>query len=352
MRIKRAIPILFIVLFFSCNTGEKKQVPISLKHGGVLHLNEPDFGWNFNPHSINNQADKNVANQVFEGLIKYNPKNLTIAPALTKYWIFGEGGKQYTFFLRTNAFFHQNECFATPDKTRKIVAADFKYSFEKLCTYSNEKQTIPIALKEIVGAEEYFNATKKVKPRKGISGIEVVNDSTLNINIKAPNSLFINSLAGLGMVVLPKEGIEMYGEENYVGCGPFYFNGKPKKGEKLILVRNENYYFKDMEGFSLPYFANIEISFIDSGENEIELFENGGLDIVFNVPAKVIPGFLDKHADKFKRENPQYILSKDEAGGLQPTYILQHSNLKNFTTNRHNFIDYTRVYFEKSKQQE
>ena len=344
---------LFVLFITSCVTKDEKKSFISERHGGVLKINETEYSWNLNPHNITSQVDKNIANQIYEGLVKYNPKNLTLAPALTKYWIFTEGGKKYTFFLRTNAYFHENACFNNPEKARKVNALDFKYSFEKLCTHSEYQTSLPEVMEDIVGAENYFNATKNnVKPRAGIKGIKVVNDSTLNIIVKAPNSLFINLLADLKMVVMPKEAIEMYGEEIFVGCGPFYLAEKPFKSEKLILSRNENYFFNDNKGNPLPYFNKIEITFVKSIEKEIELFEQENLDIVFGIPATIIPPFLDKHKTVFKSENPLYILSKDKAGGMEPIYILQHSYLKNFTSNRHNFIDFTRVYFEKQNQED
>ena len=203
-------------------------------------------------------------------------------------------------------------------------------------------------MKEIVGAVEYFNATKNVKPQKGIKGIEVVNDSTLNILIKAPSSLFINSFAEITLVVIPKEAIEMFGEESYVGSGPFFIPEKPGNSEKLILKRNENYFFADNKGNSLPYFDLIEICFEDSKEKQMEMFVNRQLDIVFDLPSDIIPRFLEEHKEAFKGEKPLYKVSKDKAAGIEPTYILQHTYVKNLSSNRLGLIDYTRVFFEKN----
>lgn len=346
----RNITIIFFtaIALTSCISTPKQDPYISEKHGGTLKINEQAFSWNFNPHTIDNQSEKNIARQIYDGLLKYNPRNLTLAPSIAKYWIFSEGGKKYTFYLRTNAWFHKNECFMNAEKTRKITAQDFKYSFEKLCTYSESQTVLPQVMEVIVGGKKYFNATKNVKPKKGIIGIEVVNDSTLNVLIEAPNSLFINLFAEINMVVIPKEAIEMYGEESYVGSGPFFIPEKPVNSKKLILKRNENYFFADSKGNSLPYFDQIEVSFEDSKEKQIEMFVNKQLDIVFDLPSEIIPPFLEKYKEAFKGEKPLYIVSKDKAGGLEPSYILQHSYLKSFASNRHNFIDYTRVYFEKN----
>ena len=333
-------------LIFSCKNPDIIQQNISEKHGDTLHLNLAGINRNYNPHSITNQDDKIVAWQIYEGLLKYNPRNLVLTPALAKYWIFGEESKKYTFFLRTNAYFHKNDCFNTAEKTKKITASDIKYSFEKLCTFSEEQKHIPLNMIEIVGAEEYFNATKYIAPKQGITGIEVLNDSTLNISIKAPNSLFIYSLAEINMVVIPHEAIEMYGNESFVGSGPFCLDNHQQNTDNLLLYRNDLYYFKDNEGFPLPYFNNIEIAFEENIDKEISLFENEIIDVVFNLPTKTITPFLEKHVNEFKGENLKYVMEKDESSGLTPSYIVYTSKLKNMTSNRKNYIDFTRVYFE------
>jgi len=335
----------FLFFLNCCNTTEKNTAFISQKHGDTLHINETTFTGNLNPHTITAQGDKNIAVQIFEGLVKYNPKNLTITPALCKYWVFSDEGKKYTFFLRTNAYFHKSECFKTKSKTRKITAADFKYSFEKLCNYQNG-ENIPQTMIDIVGAEEYFAATKTVNPKTGIPGIEVVNDSTLTLTIKSSNTLFINSLAELNMVIVAHEAIDKYGENNGIGCGPFYLANDMQQ-KTVILKRNTNYYFNNSQGKPLPYFDAIQVYNIKSQEKELAFFEQNKLDILCDISSDYIPSFLEKHNLKFKSESPDYIITKDNSGGLNPTYTLHHSYVKDFYTNRHNYIDYTRVYFKR-----
>lgn len=108
-----------VIALTSCKSTPKQDSFISEKHGGTLKINEQEFSWNFNPLTIDNQADKNIAYQIYDGLLKYNPRNLTLAPSIAKYWIFGEGGKKYTFYLRTNAWFHKNECFKNEKKQER-----------------------------------------------------------------------------------------------------------------------------------------------------------------------------------------------------------------------------------------
>ena len=86
------IPVLLVVLF-SCQTVEEKETPISAKHGGLLKINIPGFTWNFDPQTIEKQGDYHIAAQVYDGLLKYNPRNLTMTPAIAKYWVFGDEGR-------------------------------------------------------------------------------------------------------------------------------------------------------------------------------------------------------------------------------------------------------------------
>ncbi|NOZ47812.1 MAG: hypothetical protein GXO79_13675 [Chlorobi bacterium] len=338
-----------LVLLISCNSGKNEKQMLSTRHGGTLHINEPGFTWNLNPHQIQDENNKVIAYQIYEGLLRYNPKNLILTPGLAKYWVFKNNGTDYVFYLRTNAYFHKNKCFKTPDNTRKIIAEDFVYSFKKLCTFSQKQKTFPIQLAEILGAEEYFNISKNGIEPPDIKGIKAINDSVLQISIKKPNSLFINVLAEINMAVIPKEAVDLYGDAIFTGSGPFYLKSFETGQKKLTLYRNKNYYFKDRKGFSLPYFNEIEISFIHSVDKEIELFEQGSLDIIFDIPSRIITPFLNSHINDFKGERAKFILIKDEAGGLKPTYILQYNYIKNFSSNRHNIIDFTRVYFQKNE---
>ncbi|MEZ5022223.1 MAG: ABC transporter substrate-binding protein [Chitinophagales bacterium] len=75
------------------------------------------------------------------------------------------------------------------------------------------------------GAQEYFDATGKgnVDPN-GVSGVTVIDDYTLQIELIKPFSAFLSRLALPWSNLYPKEAVEKYGSEmriHTVGTGPF-----------------------------------------------------------------------------------------------------------------------------------
>jgi peptide/nickel transport system substrate-binding protein len=62
-----------------------------------------------------------------EGLVTFDKDN-KITPLLAKDWTISEDALSYTFNLKTNIKYQDDECFTeTGGKGRKVTAKDFKY---------------------------------------------------------------------------------------------------------------------------------------------------------------------------------------------------------------------------------
>src|SRR6185312_15454531 len=188
---------------YSCNPSgsarSKRTAKGSRVYGGTLHLNEITPVINLYPYYIYDNVSYTIACQLYDGLVKVNPKDLTVMPDIAKSWEVSDSGTLYTFHLRKDVTFQDDPCFPN-SKGRKVTATDFKYSMEKLCTSNPNNVVFSITFKGIVeGADKYYNETKSSgKPSSGISGIKVVNDSTLQIRLLKRTPVFLNMLAGPG----------------------------------------------------------------------------------------------------------------------------------------------------------
>src|SRR3972149_9336886 len=81
-------------------------------YGGVFRLNETEKYHTFYPYAITDLISANIAYQVYEGLVKFNPKNVTeLLPAVAESWKMSDDGLVYTFKLRKDVSFQDDGCF-------------------------------------------------------------------------------------------------------------------------------------------------------------------------------------------------------------------------------------------------
>ena len=284
------------VMFFMFSCGNEKTETKSVEakggvfYGGVFKLNELENFKNLYPHSIVDVFSQRITNQVYEGLVKFSQEDLTILPSLAYKWESNPEQTVWTFYIRKGVKFHNNACF--PDeKGREITAADFKYCFDKICEADANNSAFDLTFKDKVqGANEYYASTKNKKPlSEGVSGIQTLNDSTLQIKLNYPYSGFLNILAMANCVVFPKEAVEKYGTEmriNCIGTGPFRIKNI-KEGEVVILEKNPDYWGFDEHGNQLPYLDAIQISFIKEKKAEMLEFQKGNLYMMFRIPVEL-----------------------------------------------------------------
>src|SRR5436190_15750665 len=74
-------------------------------YGGLFKVNESDYFKNLFPHNIRDAISYRIATQVYEGLVKFDPKDLTLAPSLAESWTVDSGKMVYTFKLRKGVMF-------------------------------------------------------------------------------------------------------------------------------------------------------------------------------------------------------------------------------------------------------
>jgi oligopeptide transport system substrate-binding protein len=273
--------------------------------GGVMRLNEVEAFKSLNPIAVNEITGFHIGTQLFEGLVKFDQNDLSIEPAIASRWESNENQTEWTFHIRPNIKFHNDACF--PDgKGRALTANDVKFCFDKLCTADPNNSQFDVTFKDrVVGANEAFQSSKGGK-NTGVSGIKVVNDSTIVISLKTPFAAFLNIMAMPGCWIYPKEALDKYATDlriHPVGTGPFVMETM-KEGEVLIMKKNQDYYGVDKDGNKLPYLDGLKYTFIREKKAEILEFKSGNLDMVYRLPVEIfheIMGELE-HAKERKTD--------------------------------------------------
>lgn len=318
---KKILPALFVVLqlltFYGCKEKTQERIAIGNVHyGGTFRFNETEPYRTLYPHKITDIISTHVATQICEGLLKFDSQTLVIKPAIAEKWEIDSTGRIYSFHLKKGVYFHDDPCFED-GKGREVNAHDFKYSFTLLCTPNPSiNRSFEITFKDrVVGANEYYNASVEERSSMEVPGIKVIDNYTLQIEIVKPSLSFIYTLAGPATYVMPKEGVDKYGEDLKIGTGPFYFAKDYEKDtttgkimSPLILVRNEKYHGYDSLGNQLPYLDTIKISFMNSKIAELIAFQNNELDIVSSLPNEKIKEVVEDNIANFKGSHPKYML--------------------------------------------
>ena len=290
MRLKNILYILLLLLINSCQnkTDELKK--------NVFRYNESKGIATLDPAFAKSQVLIWPTNQIYNGLLQMD-NELNIKPCIAKKWEILNSGKTYQFTLRDDVYFHDHNIFENKQE-RKVTAKDFEYSLNRII---DPKTASP-------GAWIFNNVTN--------NGIQALNDSTLQIQLKNSFPAFLGLLTMQYCSVVPKEIIDFYGEDfrnNPIGTGPFQFKIW-KEGEKLVLVKNPAYFEKDSLENPLPYLDAVSITFINDKQSEFLEFLKGNIDFISGLN----PANKDELVTKNGNLNPKY---KDQIVMINQPYL-------------------------------
>lgn len=301
------------------HTGTRvAQGPV--KYGGVFRMNELEDFRTLYPLNIVEVVGHHIGSQVYEGLVKFNQKDLSVVPALASRWEALDSNMRFVFHLRKGVLFHDDPCFAeTQGKGREFNAQDVKFCFDQLCTSSPNNQQFSSTFKDrVVGANEYYAATEKNQfPAGGVSGVKILDDSTIEVTLVHPMPGFLSILATQGGWIYPKEALDKYGDDmrkQCVGTGPFRVKSI-KEGEAVILEYNPTYWMFDENGNRLPYLDIVQFRFIKDKRSEIIAFRNKELDMVFRLPVEMAKDILGE-LDEAKTHGADFVIQTSPAMSL------------------------------------
>lgn len=279
------ISVLFTISLLAASCNSKKN-----KYNTIFHYNEFTGIASLDPVYAKNQSTMWPAHQLFNTLVEVND-SLKIIGSLAKSWEISADRKSYTFHLRDDVYFHDDDAF-TGRKGRKLTASDIAYSFSRII----DKQTASHGAWIFNGKIDSLNA------------FNAIDDSTFQLNLLRPYTPILGILSMQYCSIVAKEAVEKYGNtfrRHPVGTGPFQFVAW-EEGQTLVLKRNDHYFEKDSVGNKLPYIEGIKVSFYDSRATEFLLFRQEKLDFINDID----PSFKDEVLTR------QGVLRKDWEGKI------------------------------------
>lgn len=323
--------VMVVLALASCGGGSGKTEVETLTaakngkyFGGIFRMNEVENFRSLYPLNVTEVTSHRITNQVYEGLVGFDQTDLTIVPRLAESWEVDSTFTSFTFRLRKGVKFHDSEVFEG-GKGREVTANDFKYCLTKLCEASADNQGYWVFQGRVKGCEEYYLSTQNGQPLpEGVTGVQVIDDYTLKIELNRTFSGFLNMLALPFTAVFPKEAYDKYGQEmrvKTVGTGPFVLK-EVNEGNYLILEKNPQYWGKDADGNQLPYLNGIKVTFIKDRKTELLEFDNGKLDLLYKLPLELTSDIVTLD-DKLQPAYQQYQLQVSPSLALQ-YYGFQH----------------------------
>jgi peptide/nickel transport system substrate-binding protein len=275
--------IFLVTLFlFSCNQQLNQKVAFGgKKYGGTFTFftsEKTDVFFPFYSPSVYNQR---VLSQIFEPLVNLDEKG-NVVPNLAKNLIISPDGKTITIQLRNDVYFHENDLFSGD---LKMTAEDVKFSLSFACSGNKWNSFGGLLRDKIVGGKSYYKKSSRQVPENGVSGIKVINDTTLELVLTDNYSDFQKLLTHPSLVVFSKQTFLHYKNQiiHYpIGTGPFVFKSSNK--QQIVLTRNPQYWKKDKFGNQLPFLEEVRILNSESLRNEYLSFSNKKADVLFQLP--------------------------------------------------------------------
>lgn len=290
-------PLFLCVLCVLCVESCSRKSDVT----GIFRYNESQGIENLDPVMASNYAALWPLIQVCEGLVEYDPQ-MNLKPLLAESYSISENGLTYTFKLRPNVRFHDDDCFPNR-KGRMVSSFDFKYCFERVCDPRTKTRGAWILRDRINGANEFINTVQlqtsdfKLQTSQDISGIRCPDSLTLEITLTKPFAPFLSILTMGYAFVYPHEAVEYY-QENFgyhpVGTGPFKFV-KWDFDRELVFERNPDYWNTPpaLEGFKVSFIRSSETAFLDFLEGKLDYYDPSPevLDQITDTEGKLLPKY-------------------------------------------------------------
>ena len=210
------------------------------------------------PHLTSDTTSAAIVVEIFGGLVSFDT-DLNLVPDLAESWEVSSDSLTYTFSLRSSAVFHDG---------KKVRAQDFKWSFERAANPDTASPVVETYLGDIVGIQDVLDGNTSE-----ISGVQVIDDETLQIRIDSPKAYFLQKLTYPTAFVVDMDNVNDGGRtwtDNPNGTGPFKLTDYVV-GERLILERHDGYHMGPAK------LAKIQMNL--AGGSSMAMYENDEIDI-------------------------------------------------------------------------
>jgi oligopeptide transport system substrate-binding protein len=221
----------------------------SLKVG--LHRSmKIDDSRGIDPIQIIDLQGSEVSSALYSTLLRFEDGTLT--PDLAESWDADPTGRRFRFTLRRGVAFSDGV---------NLTAKHVKTHFERLMDPRNGTPD-GVLFQDISGAKEFLSGESRE-----VSGLEVLDDFTLEIRLDDPKAFFLRLLA------LPSTGISKVESGKIVGSGPFQL--RSAESGKIVMERNSTYWKP-----GLPLLGQVEFELFSGRKEALSAFSNGAVQVV------------------------------------------------------------------------
>jgi oligopeptide transport system substrate-binding protein len=268
----KRLSLIFLLIIVLCTT------PLSACHhdqttttlgAGVLKLYGVD-PTTLDPAVVADANSHDYIVQIFSGLVQFD-EQLDTVPDIADHWTVSQDRLTYTFYLRDDVVFQDG---------RRVTAEDFKYSWERACNPATGSGVAADYLGDIVGVNDVVEGRATE-----ISGVKVINDTTLQVTIDTPKVYFLSKLTYPASFVVDKNNVTDGGDwwRQPNGTGPFKLK-EWQQNSLFVLERNERYYGEMARVKSVQYLL--------WAGTPMDLYETGQIDV-----AGVSVPYIDRVTD-------------------------------------------------------
>lgn len=308
------------MIFFTaaCSSSLKDKKALGGKvYGGEFTFYSQEPINIFFPFYSTSGYDQRVLSQIFEPLFSVDENGLIVQQIASNYQVLSKG-KKIRITIHRGIHFHQDACFDNGGD--ELSAEDVKFSLDFACSGNRFNTLSKFFVNKIVGAKEFNKRTKNTFDQTGVSGIRVINDSVIDIQLNTNYSHFQKLLAHPSLAILSKKAYNFYKSsfvKHPIGTGAFQL--KFTSEQKTVLTRNPNYWKKDEFGNQLPFLEKVNIIHSNSLRKEHDAFSKGKVDIIFELPTESLENAFGSLSDAQKGKNllHRFVLRK----GVKMNYL-------------------------------
>jgi oligopeptide transport system substrate-binding protein len=249
-----------------------------------------------------------VVNQVFEGLMRLDDKNVPEPATAEKVDFDSANPTKYVFHIRKDAKWSDGQ---------PVKAQDYEYAWKRVLDpatasgYANQ-------LYYLKNGAAYNGKTATADQ----VGVKAKDDYTLEVELESPTPYFLQLCTLATLMPVRKDIVEKEPEkwatkaETYIGNGPFKMTAYTSDKE-MQFVKNDNYWNKAMVRLEKMKFVMIV-----QQSSALSAFETGELDYIDSIPSNDMPRLTkDKKVVSLPYIGTYYISINNKKPGLNDARV-------------------------------
>jgi peptide/nickel transport system substrate-binding protein len=222
-----------------------------------------------------NAGASSVADNVVEGLYRWNDDNEEECVLATDFPTISDDGLTYTITLKEGVKFSDGS---------DLTSEDVKYTFERMFT-PDTGAVNTYMYDMIAGAQDMLDGKATE-----LSGFKVIDDLNFSITLSYKSACFVKNLGMDYAVIYPSDACAAAGSDwgtgtNLIGTGPYVITENDDQ-TKVVFEPNTNYHG------GTPNLDRLEIIYYDDVSTKMMAYENGDIDM-----CDLDKTLLDQYAD-------------------------------------------------------